>query len=326
MTNDNVESVSAVSTTAPVETTNTAEKATPSVKANNNTVVVVSASIAKRPAAAEARKRRKEILSKQSKHQTKSINDLAVNVTDVIVDNNAVAEAANLAAVVAAAAVAAVDAVNLVSTEADDVAVATTAVPTLGNEHFHNDSNIENTTTVDIPFLDDANIAATAAAVAFNSSSTTPTETIGVPTTTNQGTIRRKNQKRSRELDNIVDENIQLNEDHDQDDEDEDDYDDDDINQHSGTSRRSSNKKTQIRYDPSTPMEKEQLAAWRREARRVRNRESAAASRQRIRGRIVELEEEIDDWKQKYDEAKTMIDQYQKLLQQQQQMQQVPTE
>jgi bZIP transcription factor len=60
------------------------------------------------------------------------------------------------------------------------------------------------------------------------------------------------------------------------------------------------NKRAQIRYDPAIPMDKEQLAAWRREARRVRNRESAAASRQRIRGRIAELEDEVHDWKSKY--------------------------
>jgi chromosome segregation ATPase len=62
-------------------------------------------------------------------------------------------------------------------------------------------------------------------------------------------------------------------------------------------------KKTQVRYDPDVPMSKEQLAAWRREARRVRNRESAAASRQRIRNRISELEEEVGEWKSKYAEA-----------------------
>ena len=67
-----------------------------------------------------------------------------------------------------------------------------------------------------------------------------------------------------------------------------------------GDSNKDSKKKTQIRYDPDVPMSKEQLAAWRREARRVRNRESAAASRQRIRNRIVELEEEVGEWKEKY--------------------------
>ena len=62
-------------------------------------------------------------------------------------------------------------------------------------------------------------------------------------------------------------------------------------------------KKAQIRYDPEVPMDKEQLAAWRREARRVRNRESAAASRQRIRNRINELEDEVGQWKSKYSQA-----------------------
>ena len=71
----------------------------------------------------------------------------------------------------------------------------------------------------------------------------------------------------------------------------------------SGNSSDSDKKKTQIRYDPEVPMNKEQLAAWRREARRVRNRESAAASRQRIRNRISELEDEVNQWKSKYSQA-----------------------
>lgn len=65
--------------------------------------------------------------------------------------------------------------------------------------------------------------------------------------------------------------------------------------------------KTQIQYDPGVPMSKEQLAAWRREARRVRNRESAAASRQKIRDRIDELEGEVEQWKAKFNEAMNMI-------------------
>ena len=74
-------------------------------------------------------------------------------------------------------------------------------------------------------------------------------------------------------------------------------------------------RKTQICYEPSMPMSKDQLAAWRREARRVRNRESAAASRQRIRSRITELEDEVSDWKDKYNAA---MDQLQELQEQQQ--------
>jgi hypothetical protein len=75
------------------------------------------------------------------------------------------------------------------------------------------------------------------------------------------------------------------------------------------TSEETDSKKTQIRYDPEVPMSKEQLAVWRREARRVRNRESAAASRQRIRSRITELEEEIEGWKSKYSQAMARLDQ-----------------
>jgi len=72
-------------------------------------------------------------------------------------------------------------------------------------------------------------------------------------------------------------------------------------------------KKTQIRYDPDVPMSKEQLAAWRREARRVRNRESAAASRQRIRDRINELEDEVGEWKAKYREAMERLQQVEQI-------------
>jgi bZIP transcription factor len=60
-------------------------------------------------------------------------------------------------------------------------------------------------------------------------------------------------------------------------------------------SSESRQNRTQVKYNPDIPMSKEQLAAWRREARRVRNRESAAASRQRIRNRISELEDEVSD-------------------------------
>jgi hypothetical protein len=58
--------------------------------------------------------------------------------------------------------------------------------------------------------------------------------------------------------------------------------------------------KYQNRYEPPTSMTKEQAAEWRREARRKRNRESAAASRNKVRSRITELEGEVDDWKNKY--------------------------
>jgi len=58
--------------------------------------------------------------------------------------------------------------------------------------------------------------------------------------------------------------------------------------------------KYQNRYEPDVPMTKEEAAEWRREARRKRNRESAAASRNKVRSRIAELEGEVDQWKEKY--------------------------
>ena len=63
------------------------------------------------------------------------------------------------------------------------------------------------------------------------------------------------------------------------------------------------NKKIQIQYNPDIPMSKEQLTSWRREMRRVRNRESAAASRRKVRDRIEELEEEVAVWKKRYQEV-----------------------
>lgn len=58
--------------------------------------------------------------------------------------------------------------------------------------------------------------------------------------------------------------------------------------------------KKQARYEPGVPMTKEELAKWRKEARRVRNRESAAASRQKTRERINELEAQLEALNNKY--------------------------
>jgi len=72
-------------------------------------------------------------------------------------------------------------------------------------------------------------------------------------------------------------------------------------------------KKPQMRYDPDVPMTKEEAAAWRKEQRRKRNRESAAASRQRQRDRISELEQEVSEWKSKYEQALARIERLEKL-------------
>lgn len=61
--------------------------------------------------------------------------------------------------------------------------------------------------------------------------------------------------------------------------------------------------KKQARYVPTVNMTKEELTLWRKEARRVRNRESAAASRQKTQNRIAELEEEVGTLTKKYEAA-----------------------
>eukprot|EP00586_Coscinodiscus_wailesii_P023726 CAMPEP_0172499836 /NCGR_PEP_ID=MMETSP1066-20121228/131645_1 /TAXON_ID=671091 /ORGANISM="Coscinodiscus wailesii, Strain CCMP2513" /LENGTH=188 /DNA_ID=CAMNT_0013273793 /DNA_START=74 /DNA_END=640 /DNA_ORIENTATION=+ len=68
----------------------------------------------------------------------------------------------------------------------------------------------------------------------------------------------------------------------------------------SASERSTKKQRSQMRYEPDIPMSKEETAAWRREARRVRNRESAAASRRKTRDRIAQLESEVQDWKEKY--------------------------
>lgn len=79
------------------------------------------------------------------------------------------------------------------------------------------------------------------------------------------------------------------------------------------TKASNKSKKPQMRYDPEVPMTKGEAAAWRKEQRRKRNRESAAASRQRQRDRITELEQEVSDWKIRYEEALARIERLEEL-------------
>jgi len=65
--------------------------------------------------------------------------------------------------------------------------------------------------------------------------------------------------------------------------------------------------KLQARYDPGVPMTRDELTSWRKEARRVRNRESAAESRKRTRDRIEELESEVSALNTKYQAALARI-------------------
>jgi len=60
-----------------------------------------------------------------------------------------------------------------------------------------------------------------------------------------------------------------------------------------------SSTKYQNRYKPEVRMTIEEEAEWRKEARRQRNRTSAANSRNKVRNRITELESEVDEWKSK---------------------------
>jgi len=62
-----------------------------------------------------------------------------------------------------------------------------------------------------------------------------------------------------------------------------------------------------LQYNPDKPMTKEQVSEWRRQQRKERNRASAAASRQKIRSRIFELEEVVDDLRSKYAAALARI-------------------
>jgi TolA-binding protein len=61
--------------------------------------------------------------------------------------------------------------------------------------------------------------------------------------------------------------------------------------------------KKQSRYDPGVKMTRDELREWRKEARRVRNRQSAAESRSRNRDQITELESEVDVLNSKYSAA-----------------------
>ncbi|KAL7470153.1 hypothetical protein ACHAXS_010389 [Conticribra weissflogii] len=57
-------------------------------------------------------------------------------------------------------------------------------------------------------------------------------------------------------------------------------------------------------YAPPKPMTKDELSAWRKEQRRERNRQSAAASRDKTRARIEELEGEVARWRHMYDDLR----------------------
>lgn len=69
---------------------------------------------------------------------------------------------------------------------------------------------------------------------------------------------------------------------------------------------------TQVRYSPDVAMTEEELAAWRRNQRRIRNRDSAAMTRRKTRELIANLQNDANEWKRKYekleDENKSLRD------------------
>mmetsp|Transcript_27670 Transcript_27670/g.32746 ORF Transcript_27670/g.32746 Transcript_27670/m.32746 type:complete len:409 (+) Transcript_27670:205-1431(+) len=55
------------------------------------------------------------------------------------------------------------------------------------------------------------------------------------------------------------------------------------------------------RYEPDKPLTRpEDIKAWRNAARRKRNRESAEKSRNKVRDRIIDLEDQVEDYKSRY--------------------------
>jgi len=71
----------------------------------------------------------------------------------------------------------------------------------------------------------------------------------------------------------------------------------------------------EVRYSPDVSMTEEELAVWRREQRRIRNRDSAAMTRRKTRDLITNLKNNVADWKRKYekleDENKSLRDYFQ---------------
>lgn len=66
---------------------------------------------------------------------------------------------------------------------------------------------------------------------------------------------------------------------------------------------KSGAKRKQAQYNPEVQMTEKQLTQWRREMRRVRNREAAAASRKKVRDRIDDLENRANKWRSRYEDV-----------------------
>jgi len=63
-------------------------------------------------------------------------------------------------------------------------------------------------------------------------------------------------------------------------------------------------------YKPEKDMSKEELTQWRKHQRKLRNRQSAAASRQKVRNRVHNLEEQVQLLQHKYNIVLNRLKQY----------------
>lgn len=78
--------------------------------------------------------------------------------------------------------------------------------------------------------------------------------------------------------------------------------------------RQKSKNKYANKYEPDLPMEPDGVSAWRRAARKKRNRESAERSRNKVRNRILELEDQVQDYKDRYQSVIARIQKTEELL------------
>lgn len=64
------------------------------------------------------------------------------------------------------------------------------------------------------------------------------------------------------------------------------------------------------KYKPNYEMSKEELTEWKREQRKIRNRQSAAASRQKVRNHIEALENQVQFLQHKYEAVVDRLKKY----------------
>jgi len=86
------------------------------------------------------------------------------------------------------------------------------------------------------------------------------------------------------------------------------------VNEERQSCRQTSKNKYTNKYEPEIPMEPDDVSAWRRSARMKRNRESAGKSRNKVRNRVLELENQVKDYKERYQSVLLRIEKTEELL------------